>query len=66
MKRIGFKDIKCYIPMCHECHEGHEGHGIWHIIKHNVGAARGPLDAIFSSQILVIKNTDINCNFPKK
>ena len=27
---------------------GHEGQGTWHIIKHNVGAARGPLDAIFT------------------
>ena len=33
---------------CHEGYVGHEGHGTWHIIKHNVGALRGPLDAIFT------------------
>ena len=60
---LWFKDIRCNIPVCHECHEGH---GRWHIIKHNVGATRGPRDALFSSHTLVINNSENNCNFPKK
>ena len=36
----------------HEVHKGYEGqesHGTWHIINYNVGASRGPLDAILIS-----------------
>ena len=43
----GFKDIEYNIPVCHEGHEGYEDIGTWHIIKHNIGAAQVPLDAIF-------------------
>ena len=29
----------------------HEGHGAWYIMKHDVRASQGPLDAIFMSRI---------------
>ena len=45
LKSIGLKDIEYDIPGCHEAP------GTWHIMNHNVGASRGPLDAIFIFEI---------------